>query len=70
MRSRIWAFHAEMLSSSDCEGLYRLDWADLDAGAAVAREVLRCTIVRVGLIRVGEATERSIIWRLGGGGWP
>ncbi len=41
-----------------------------EAAVPVARVAERWTMVRVALVRVGEATPRSIIWRFAGGGWP
>ena len=70
---RIWACHVFRMASSSSVRLYAVACEVLCVAAAVApvaREAERWTAVRLALARVGEATPRSIIWRLAGGGWP
>ena len=71
-RERIWVCHVRRLTISSSVGLYVEVPAALCVTAvlAVAREAVLWTMVRVVLVRDGEGTPRSIIWRFAGGGWP
>jgi hypothetical protein len=59
-----------VLYDGTCEAFCVAAAAAAAAAVPVARVAARWTMVRVALVRVGEATPRSIIWRFAGGGWP